>query len=116
MKQSKEEAFFKEVMSNSKLEVPFPDLEDNVMMQIKENHVNQKIFLNNIRLSWVFFIIGSVFGFILAFALPQLQSSILGITSTQLAISLQVIIIVILLTQLDRLITITRKGELDLSN
>lgn len=109
MKEEKEDEFFKIIMSKSKLELPFPDFEDHVMMQIEEKLVHRETFTKNIRLSWLFFIAGSVFGIIISFILPQIQTSVLGIHPDILTISFQIIITLLVLIQFDALINLTKE-------
>jgi hypothetical protein len=104
-----EDNYFREMLSVSKLELPFPDFEDNVMMQIKKENLYQKSVSKDIKLSWFFFIAGSVFGIVISLILPHLQTSIFGIAPEKLAISFQIVFTLLLFTQLETLIKFIRK-------
>ena len=104
-----EENFFKEIMSKSKLELPFSDFEDNVMIQIEENILHQPAFSKDIKLSWIFFITGSVFGIAISLILPLIHESILGIQPSTLAIGFQIVFTILLFTQMDVLLKLIKK-------
>jgi hypothetical protein len=93
--------FFQEIMSQSKLELPFPDFEDSVMIQIKKKAMQQSSFSKDLKLSWIFFIAGSVFGIVISLILPQMHKPIFGIQSDKLAIFFQIVFVSLLLTQID---------------
>jgi uncharacterized protein YacL len=109
MEKHTEEEFFKEIMSKSKLEMPFSDFEDEVMMQIREREVYQRSYVKDLKLSWIFFIAGSIFGLILSFLLPEVLPQIVNINPAVFAQALQVIIVLWILIQLDSLIDFSRK-------
>jgi len=106
-----DENFFREMLSVSKLELPFSDFEDNVMMQIEKENLYRKSVSKDIKLSWIFFIAGSVFGIVISLILPHLQTSIFGIQPEKLAISFQIVFTLLLFTQLETLIKFIRKSD-----
>jgi len=107
--QTNDDDFFKELMSKSRLELPFSDFEDNVMLQIEKKIQHQNALPKEIKLSWVFFIAGSVFGIILSFFLSQLHDPIFGIQPANLTLLFQIVFASVLLTQIDTLIKFSKR-------
>jgi hypothetical protein len=106
-----EEIFFHEIMAQSKLEVPFPDFEDNVMLQIEKENSFQRSVSKDVKLSWLFFVAGSVFGIIISLILPRMQTLIFGIEPQKLAIFFQMIFVLLLFTQLETLLRFIKKSD-----
>ncbi len=115
MKEEKsEEAFFKELMSKSKLEFPFPDLEDNVMLLIESDQKKQNTIQRDLRLSWIFFLLGSAFGIAISILLPKIQTSVSGLSLDKFTIPFQILFTFLFITQLNNLIDyyrITKKTK-----
>lgn len=115
MKKPEKDPIFNELMSKSKLEMPFPDFEDNVMIQIHKQEVYKNALMRNIKISWICFIAGTVFGFILSFLLPQFQPSLFGLNPDNAVLIFQLLFSLFVLFSLEILIRYTRKlsvGEL----
>jgi len=111
MKETKtaEDEFFRDVMSKSRLTLPFSDFEDNVMMQIETEIVHRKTLSKELRLSWIFFIVGSVFGIVLSVFIAQLPDPIYGIQPVNLTLFFAIVFASVLFTQIDTLIKFSRK-------
>jgi hypothetical protein len=110
MKESdSEEKFFREIMSKSKLDVPFTDFDEKVMGLIEKKLSKKSSVSRNIKLSWVFFVLGSIFGTIVAITLPKIQQPVFGISSDRLILPFLIIFSFLLLTQIDNLIDFYRK-------
>jgi hypothetical protein len=110
MKESNsDETFFREIMSKSKLDVPFSDFEDNVMSFIKRQSLKRESISKDIKLSWLFFILGSTFGITISIILPRFIDSILGIPVDKFLIPFIIIISLLLLTQIDTLLKFYNK-------
>jgi len=107
-----EDAFFKEIMSKSELDVPFPDFEDNVMGLIEKRLSKKVSITRDIKLSWIFFILGSTFGIIVIIILPKLHVSVGGITMDKLTIPFLIIFSYLVMTQLDCLIDFYKRGKI----
>lgn len=97
----------KSILRDSKLEMPFPDFEERLMASIKCDSVKRKSVLKDIRLSWLFFTIGSIFGLLATFILPALNSSILGVDIQYLQYPLMILVSVLIVWQLDAMIKLT---------
>jgi hypothetical protein len=114
MKETDSEQTFHEIMSKSRLEVPFPDFEDKIMGLI-EKKLSKKVSISrDIKLSWVFFILGSTFGIIVTILLPKIQQPVLGINLNKLTIPFLIIFAYLLFSQFDSLIDFY-KGQKKLS-
>lgn len=109
MKEQYEEKFFKEIMSKSNLELPFPDFEDTVMMEIRTQELSREVFSTNIKRSWICFIAGIIFGIILSVMLPQFELSLFGRSSDSLLLVFQLFFTLFVLFSLESLIRNTRK-------
>ena len=89
--------------------MPFNDFEDNVMLQIENTVLHQKDLKKELKLSWIFFIAGSVCGIIVSFFIQQLHEPILGIQPANLSLLFQIIFATILFTKLDTLIKFSKR-------
>ncbi len=104
MKETDSEQTFREIMFQSKLEVPFPDFEDR-MMGLIEKRLSKKVSITrDIKLSWVFFIFGAAFGIIVTILLPKIQQPVFGINLNKLTMPFLIIFSFLLLSQIDSLI------------
>ena len=103
--------FFHEILSVSKLELPFADFEDEVMMQIEKENSFQKSVSRDVKFSWISFVVGSVFGIVISLLLPHLKVSIFGIQPEKLAITFQIVFTFLLFTQLETLIKLVKKSD-----
>jgi len=110
--ETKDENFFQEMMSQSKLELPFSDFEDNVMIQIEKKIIQQSSFSKDLKLSWLFFIAGSVFGIVISLILPQMHKPIFGIEPNKLAIFFQIVFVSLLFAQIDILTKFVKRVNL----
>ncbi len=109
MKKQNEDAFFKHIMSKSKLELPFPDFEGTVMKQIKKHQFYNERYSRNIKMSWLCSIAGIVLGIILLVLLPRFQTLLFGIRHETIKIIFQLVFSLFVLFSLDLLIRYTRK-------
>jgi TRAP-type C4-dicarboxylate transport system permease small subunit len=74
--------------------------------------MQQSSFTKDLKLSWIFFIAGSVFGIVISLILPQMHKPFLGIPSDKLAIFFQITFVSILLTQIDILTKLFKRQSL----
>jgi hypothetical protein len=108
-----EEEIFKDLISKSKLEMPSPGFEEQVMMHIKrENIYPQQPVPREIKWSWVFMVLIIVLGITTSLLITQLQTFILGISSHSMKTVFDFVFIVFVLLQLDTLIKYTFRGDL----
>lgn len=95
--------FFKDIMSKSKLNVPFPDFDDRVMELIEKRSLKKASLMRDIKLSWIFFILGSAFGIIVTIILIMLPVSLGGIPLDKFTILFLIIFSYLILTHIDSL-------------
>jgi len=104
MKETDSEQTFRKIISKSRLKVPFPNFEDK-MMGLIEKKLSKKVSISrDIKLSWLFFILGSTFGIIVTILLPKIQQPVLGINLNKLTIPFLIMFAFLLLSQIDSLI------------
>ncbi|MFI1771242.1 FUSC family protein [Thalassobellus citreus] len=101
----KEEYFFKEIMSKSKLEMPFSDFENITMHKIegKEHKVNTYRETKN---SLIGFVAGTVFGIVISFLLLYIKEPIFGYNPQIVALIFQITFTTVLFTQLNTFLKI----------
>jgi hypothetical protein len=110
MKEDKEEeTFFTELMSRSKLNVPFSDFDDKVMELIELGQMKKRNTQKEIKLSWIFFLTGSVFGIFISIALPMFQESFMGINIDRFIIPFQIIFVLLFVSQINNLLAYYKK-------
>jgi len=61
-KNNNHDSFFRELLSDSNKEMPFSDFEDDLMTEIWLDHEKKYSVRKNIKLSWLFFILGMLSG------------------------------------------------------
>ena len=66
-----EDIQLKNILSKSRKEMPFHDFEDELMIEIYKERDRKRSVLKNIKLSWLFFIIGMISGIALI-SIPSL--------------------------------------------
>lgn len=111
MNAEKEERLIHELMGKSGREMPFGDFDNKLMEQIHKEAVNSHSFLKDVKLSWFFFIVGSCFGIFLSVIAGQINETILGFPSQRIILLVQIVFVILLLSQFDRLIELTRKKD-----
>jgi len=111
MNSEKEEKLIRELMEKSGREMPFVDFEEKLMEKIYNEEKISRSFLKDVKLSWFFFIVGSGFGLFLSVISSQINNTIWGIPAQQITMLIQVVFVVLLLSQFDNLIKLTRKQD-----
>ena len=96
----------KHILSESRLEMPFTDFENRLMTRINKEVQAEKYIDRNIRLSWLFFSLGTVFGLLLSVIFSP-AASIFGFSLSKLIIPLYVVSAAILLLFIEQLTTFT---------
>lgn len=113
MKEEKsEETFFNELMSKSKLTYPFPDFEDDVMLIVESSQKKRNIIQRDLRLSWIFFLLGSFFGITISILLTKFQESVFGLSVAKFTLPFQILFIFLFITQLNNLIDYYSKTKI----
>lgn len=106
----KNDAFAK-AMSKSKLEMPFSNFEDAVMLLIEEESIRKKTISKQLKLSRFFFVLGSVFGFVLSILLSQIKAPVLGIDQNIIALVFQIVFATLFFTQLERFFNLRKSNS-----
>ena len=105
------EKFVQELMAKSERKMPFNDFEDRLMQQIHKEANTSRSFLKDIKLSWLFFIVGTIFGFVLNILVAEMNTTIFGMPSQRLLLIVQVLFVMLLLSQFDKLIGLTKNTK-----
>lgn len=106
-----EEKDFKKIMEFSKLEIQFPDFEEEVMQSIRKKEAEEKSFWRNIRWSWVIFLSGLILGLITTDILSDFGVQYFGKNSNLLLLVVEILIVFVLGLQFDNLIRLTFKKK-----
>jgi hypothetical protein len=102
-----EEEQLKKWMQLSKLEINFPDFEENVMDAIREKEASEKSVWKNIRWSWFFFLIGLALGLVATNLFSNIEFPFLGENANISLLIFEIVIVLIFATQFDKLIRFT---------
>ncbi len=109
MKLEKEDKLVRELMEKSGREMPFADFEDKLMVQIYKEANTSRSFLKDIRLSWFFFFLGTLFGLILNIIVSKMNQPIMGLPAQQFSLIIQTLFVIFLLFLIDRFIGLSKK-------
>jgi len=97
----------KSLLQDSKVSMPFSDFEERMLSRLNKELRSDYSIWRNIRLSWIFFFIGIVFGLGGSFVLPMLQHSVFGIDVELVRYPVMMVTIFAVLWQLDEMIKLT---------
>jgi hypothetical protein len=100
----------KQLIGESKLEMPFSDFEDRLMSRINSEVSNEKAITKNIRLSWLFFGLGTLFGILLTIILNP-TNTIMGIPLSKFIIPLYVTGATLFFLMAEQLLTLNHKKQ-----
>jgi hypothetical protein len=102
-----EEKDFKKIMEFSKLEIQFPNFEEEVMESIRKKEAEEKSFWRNIRWSWFIFLTGLILGLITTDILSDFGLQYFGEKSKLVLLVVEILIVVVFGLQFDNLIRLT---------
>jgi hypothetical protein len=102
-----EEKDFKKIMEFSKLEIQFPNFEEEVMESIRKKEAEEKSFWRNIRWSWLIFLSGLILGIITTGLLSDFGLQYFGESSKLVLLFVEILIVIIFGLQFDNLIRLT---------
>jgi len=102
-----EEKDFKKIMEFSKLEIQFPNFEEEVMESIRKKEADEKSFWRNIRWSWFIFLTGLILGLITTDILSDFGLQYFGESSKLVLLVVEILIVFVLGLQFDNLIRLT---------
>ena len=109
MKAEQEEKLICELMEKSVRPMPFSDFEGKLMAQIHREARQKQTFYKDLKLSWLFFVVGLFLGIFLTSLLGQMDETVWGIPTRPVMMVVEALFVVLLLTQFDKLIELTRK-------
>lgn len=104
-----EEKDFKKIMQQSKLQIEFPDFEENVMEKVLAKNATRKQVWRNLRISWIFFFIGTFFGVLVTQFLSDIQIPLFGDNSKVILLIGEILIVIVVSSQFDSLFRFTFK-------
>ena len=104
-----EENKLKNLMQYSNLEIQFPDFEEKVMEQIKLKEKSRKSVRRNLKISWIFLFVGTFLGVFGSQFLANARIKFLSENSNLVLLVGEILIVIIIITQLDNLIRVTFK-------
>jgi len=102
-----EEKDFKKIMEFSKLEIQFPNFEEEVMESIRKKEAEEKSFWRNIRWSWIIFLSGLILGLITTDVLSDFGLQYFGEGSRLVLLVVEILIVLVFAIQFDNLIRLT---------
>ncbi len=111
MNSEKENQIVGELMSKSGNRMPFTDFEDKLMERIQREGERSQSFWRNLKLSWFFFFIGTLFGLFLSALLERMDWTVFGWPTHRVVLIAQLLFSVVLLTQFGKLLELTKKGR-----
>ena len=111
MNSDKEDKLIRELMLKSETKMPFSDFEDKLMEKIHLEEKSSRSFLKDVKLSWFFFAVGTLFGLFLSTIAVEKNGTILGFPSQPVILLVQAVFVVFSLTLFDKLIGLTVKKQ-----
>lgn len=111
MNTENEDTLIRELMQRSVRKMPFADFEEKLMEQIHEKEETSRSFLKDIKLSWFFFIVGTLFGLFLNMIVANIDGTILGFSVQRFSLIIQALFVILLLTQFDKLAGLTKSAN-----
>lgn len=107
-----EEEFYKDLTTKSKMKMPSPAFEEEVMLRIiRETKYQQQSVPPEIKWSWVFMVLIIVLGITTSLLIAQLQIFIFGVPSHSIKMMFDFVFILFVLLQVDTLIKYTFRGD-----
>lgn len=107
-----ENEMFKQLLSEGRNTIPFPDFEDEVMQKIEEFEAMEDLiregYRRGIAFSWVFFILGILLGVLLYSWIPRYDVEFLGIESVNFLLLFQIGFLIFVLLHFEKLMVMTR--------
>lgn len=108
---NEDDKLIREFMVKSESRMPFPDFEEKLMVRISAEAARSRSYARDIRLSWLFFLIGTILGTMITLFIGSLHEPIFGFPPQRVLYIAESVFVVLLLTQLDKLIGLS-KGKL----
>ncbi|MEX1241486.1 MAG: hypothetical protein WEB30_17325 [Cyclobacteriaceae bacterium] len=97
------------IMKKGKRTMPFDDFEDKVMDKIYYEYAHKRVVSNKLKLSLIFFIIGTVSGIVLALLFSTFGDPVFGMHPKTLTLLILFIIAVVAIMSLDNFLRLIKK-------
>lgn len=104
-----DEKDFKNMMQQSKLEIQFPNFEEQVMEKVHKKEASRRSVWKNLKISWLFLFIGAFLGIFLTQFLADVSIPILGENSKLILLIVEIFIVLVIASQFDTLFRFTLK-------
>ncbi len=91
-----------QLMRKAKLEMPFSDFEETVMLRINRETARKPVLSRDRKLSIFFFLLGTCFGLIINSLLQRAQYTFLDMPPATTILLFQVVFVLLFLVQLER--------------
>lgn len=104
-----EEKDFKNMMQQSKLEIQFPDFDEQVMEKVHKKEASRRSVWRNLKISWLFLLIGALLGIFATQFLADIQIPFLGKSSKLILLFVEIFVVLVVASQFDTLFRFTLK-------
>ncbi|MCE1199079.1 MAG: hypothetical protein LWW85_08940 [Marinilabiliales bacterium] len=111
MKQEEEEKLIRELMMRSSDSMPFVDFEERLMSEIVNREKSRHSFVQSIRLSWFFFILGSGFGLFLSSVASESRFTFLGLPAETAVLPFQILFVLLFIHQIEKLFHLRKRDS-----
>ncbi|TDO23963.1 hypothetical protein [Pedobacter duraquae] len=106
-----EETFFQSMMAKSRVDMPYSDFEDRMMLRIHKEITFKKSLLKDLNLSILFFILGTGLGLLISTMLDVSGKTVAGISGPNMLIFFQLLFVAFVLMQSEKLIKLFIKSK-----
>lgn len=97
------------IMEKGKRTMPFEDFEDKVMDRIRFEYTHHRVVSSKLKLSLIFFIIGTVSGIVLTLLFSTFGNPVFGIDPKTLSLLILFVITVVGIMTLDNFLRMIKK-------
>ncbi len=101
------------LLKESRLEMPFSDFEGKLMQQINASKKGKASIIKNLKLSWLFFLMGSIIGIAMSILVPMLPLNIAGVEMHVFKYPILVIVLFVIMWQFDSMLKLTSRCKND---
>lgn len=100
-----------QLMQNAKLQIPFSDFEETVMHRIQEEKKRAQAGMGDRKISFVFFVLGSLFGLVINFLLQRIPVSFFNLPVDTIALVFQSGFVILFLIYLEKNLPLIRQWK-----
>jgi len=99
-----------ELLRNNKLEMPFSDFDDKVMHRIQGEIHDKATISRDIKLSFFFFVLGTLFGLFINSYLLRVQGTFWSMPKETIVLFFQALFLFIFFLQIEHFVKVFRKA------